>query len=234
MQDKVQDNLLRNPLSNPLRRWVDHVLSRTFNRSGKQPVLVKALGERDRRRVLRHFLALDRDDRLLRFGSMLQDEQVAAYVAKLDFAKDIVFGVYNRVFQLVGVGHLAFTSKEAHPDSINYTDKEKVAEFGVSVSKSARGQGVGTRLFERAAVHCRNSDVDTLYMQCLSSNRTMMHIAKKAGMEIQREYGEADAHLHLPPPSPASVLAEALDEQFAKIDYTVKANVRAAFRWFKR
>jgi RimJ/RimL family protein N-acetyltransferase len=232
MQDKVQDNLLRNPLSNPLRRWVDHVLSRTFNRSGKQPVLVKALGERDRRRVLRHFLALDRDDRLLRFGSMLQDEQVAAYVAKLDFAKDIVFGVYNRVFQLVGVGHLAFTSKEAHPDSINYTDKEKVAEFGVSVSKSARGQGVGTRLFERAAVHCRNSDVDTLYMQCLSSNRTMMHIAKKAGMEIQREYGEADAHLHLPPPSPASVLAEALDEQFAKIDYTVKANVRAAFRWF--
>jgi RimJ/RimL family protein N-acetyltransferase len=234
MQDKVQDNLLRNPLSNPLKRWVDHVLSRTFNRSGKQPVLVKALGERDRRRVLRHFLALDRDDRLLRFGSMLQDEQVAAYVAKLDFAKDIVFGVYNRVFQLVGVGHLAFTSKEAHPDSINYTDKEKVAEFGVSVSKSARGQGVGTRLFERAAVHCRNSDVDTLYMQCLSSNRTMMHIAKKAGMEIQREYGEADAHLHLPPPSPASVLAEALDEQFAKIDYTVKANVRAAFRWFKK
>jgi len=232
MQDKVQDNLLRNPLSNPLKRWVDHVLSRTFNRSGKQPVLVKALGERDRRRVLRHFMALDRDDRLLRFGIMLQDEQVAAYVAKLDFAKDIVFGVYNRVFQLVGVGHLAFTSKEAHPDSINYTDKEKVAEFGVSVSKTARGQGVGTRLFERAAIHCRNSDVDTLYMQCLSSNRTMMHIAKKAGMEIQREYGEADAHLHLPPPSPASVLAEALDEQFAKIDYTVKANVRAAFRWF--
>lgn len=224
MQDKPQDN--------PLRRWLDHVLGRVFGKSGKQPVLVKVLGEHDRRRVLRHFMALDRDDRQLRFGSMLQDQQVGAYVAKLDFSNDIVFGVYNRVFQLTGVGHLAFTSKAAHPDSINYTDKEKVAEFGVSVSKSARGQGAGTRLFERAAIHCRNSDVDTLYMQCLSSNRTMMHIAKKAGMQIEREYGEADAHLHLPPPSPASVLAEALDEQFAKIDYTVKANVRAAFRWF--
>jgi hypothetical protein len=87
-------------------------------------------------------------------------------------------------------------------------------------------------MFERAAIHCRNSDVDTLYMQCLSSNRTMMHIAKKAGMEIHREYGEADAHLHLPPPSPSSVLAEALEEQMAKIDYTVKANARAAFRLF--
>ena len=213
----------------PLRRW----LKTLFARKGGHTVLAKALRERDRRRVLRHFMALDRDDRLLRFGSVLPDEQVEAYVAKLDFSNDILFGVYNRVFQLVGVGHLGFTSKEAHPDSIHYTDKEKVAEFGVSVSRSARGQGIGTRLFERAAIHCRNSDVDTLYMQCLSSNRTMMHIARKAGMEIRRDYGEADAHLHLPPPSPGSVLAEALEEQIAKIDYTVKANARAAVKWFR-
>jgi RimJ/RimL family protein N-acetyltransferase len=212
---------------NPLRLWLKNLIKHKG-----QAVLVKNLAERDRRRVRRHFMALDRDDRLLRFGSVLPDPQLEAYVAKLDFTKDIVFGVYNRMFQLVGVGHLAFTSRDAHPDSIHYTDKEKVAEFGVSVSKSARGQGIGTRLFERAAIHCRNSDVDTLYMQCLSSNRTMMHIAKKAGMEIRREYGEADAHLHLPPPSPGSVLAEALEEQIAKIDYTVKANVRAAARWF--
>jgi len=212
---------------NPLRLWLKNLIKHKG-----QAVLVKNLAERDRRRVRRHFMALDRDDRLLRFGSVLPDPQLEAYVAKLDFTKDIVFGVYNRMFQLVGVGHLAFTSRDAHPDSIHYTDKEKVAEFGVSVSKSARGQGIGTRLFERAAIHCRNSDVDTLYMQCLSSNRTMMHIAKKAGMEIRREYGEADAHLHLPPPSPGSVLAEALEEQIAKIDYTVKANVRAATRWF--
>jgi RimJ/RimL family protein N-acetyltransferase len=212
---------------NPLRLWLKNLMKHKG-----QAVLVKSLAERDRRRVLRHFMALDRDDRLLRFGSVLPDPQLDAYVAKLDFTKDIVFGVYNRMFQLVGVGHLAFTSRDAHPDSMHYTDKEKVAEFGVSVSKSARGQGIGTRLFERAAIHCRNSDVDTLYMQCLSSNRTMMHIARKAGMEIRREYGEADAHLHLPPPSPGSVLAEALEEQIAKIDYTVKANARAAARWF--
>ena len=216
-------------LDRPLHRWLKSLIAR----KGGQTVLVKALSERDRRRVLRHFLALDKDDRLLRFGSMVPDEQIETYVAKLDFTNDIVFGVYNRVFRLVGVGHLAFTSKEAHPDAIHYTDKEKVAEFGVSVSKSARGQGVGSRLFERAATHCRNSDVDTLYMQCLSSNRTMMHIAKKAGMEIRREYGEADAHLHLPPPSPASVLAEALEEQIAKIDYTVKVNARAAIKWLR-
>ena len=108
------------------------------------------------------------------------------------------------------------------------TDKDSVAEFGVSVSSTARGLGIGTKLFERAAIHCRNSDVDTLYMQCLSSNQTMMHIAKKAGMEIQREHGEADAYLRLLPPSPGTVLQEAIEEQVAIIDYTLKANTRAA------
>jgi RimJ/RimL family protein N-acetyltransferase len=212
---------------NPLRRWIQGLRGK----KGQPTVLVKELAERDRRRILRHFLALDPSDRLLRFGSMIPDEQIKAYVAKIDFSRDIVFGVLNNVFQLVGVGHLAFSSAESKGPH-KTTTKERVAEFGVSVSKSARGQGVGTRLFQRAATHCRNSDIDTLYMQCLSSNQTMMHIAKKAGMRIKREYGEADAYLQLPPPSPGSVMAEALEEQFAVIDYTVKANARAAAKWF--
>ena len=210
-------------LDNPLGRW----LRGLKGKPGRPTVLVKELGERDRRRILRHFLALDPNDRLLRFGSMIPDDAIAAYVAKLDFKRDIVFGVVNRVFQLVGVGHLAF----AKADGAKPTAKERVAELGVSVSKSARGKGVGSRLFDRAAIHCRNSDVDTLYMQCLSSNQTMMHIARKAGMQIKREYGEADAYLQLPPPSPGSVMAEALEEQWAVIDYTVKANARAAAKW---
>ena len=211
---------------NPLTHWFASLAGKT----DRPAVLVKELGKRDRRRMLKHFLALDEGDRLLRFGTVLPDEQIHAYVNKIDFSRDIVFGVFSHVFQLVGVGHLAFAPAE--PGRAANTTKERVAEFGVSVSKSARGQGVGTRLFQRAAIHCRNSDIDTLYMQCLSTNRTMMHIAKKAGMEIKREYGEADAYLHLPPPSPGSVMREALEEQFAVIDYTVKANARAAVKWF--
>jgi RimJ/RimL family protein N-acetyltransferase len=207
-----------------------HWLASLAGKTDRPAVLVKELGKRDRRRMLKHFLALDTNDRLLRFGTVLPDEQIHAYVNKIDFSRDIVFGVFSHVFQLVGVGHLAFAPAPAQRSAA--TSKERVAEFGVSVSSSARGQGVGTRLFGRAAIHCRNSDIDTLYMQCLSTNRTMMHIAKKAGMEIKREYGEADAYLHLPPPSPGSVMREALEEQFAVIDYTVKANARAAVKWF--
>ena len=217
-------------LDNSLSRW----LSRLTGKPHRPTVPVKELSERDRRRMLKHFLALDSSDRLLRFGTVLPDEQVHAYVNKIDFSRDVVLGVYNRMFTLVAVGHLAFAPKETEPVRSKVTVKQRIAEFGVSVSKSARGKGMGTRLFERAAIHCRNSDIDTLYMQCLSSNRTMMHIAKKAGMQIKREYGEADAYLHLPPASPGSVLQEALQEQLATIDYAYKANTRAATKWLSK
>ena len=74
------------------------------------------------------------------------------------------------------------------------------------------------------------SDVDTLYMHCLSSNQTMMHIAKKAGMAIQRDHGEADAYLKVLPANPSSVMQEAVEEQVASLDYGIKANTRAAVK----
>lgn len=200
----------------------------------KPTVRVKELSERDRRRLLMHFLALDDSDRLLRFGTVLPDELVTRYVQTLDFSRDTVFGVYDDNLRLVGVGHLAFAPRDAMPALSEVTVKERIAEFGVSVSASARGKGVGSKLFERAAIHCRNEDVDTLYMHCLSSNQTMIHIAKKAGMEIQRAYGEADAYLKLNPASPGTMLAEAVQEQFATFDYTLKANAKAAMKWWRR
>jgi RimJ/RimL family protein N-acetyltransferase len=201
------------------------------NRPG---VLVKELSERDRNRMMRHFLALENSDRLLRFGTFLPDEQVAAYVNLIDFKRDVVFGVYSRLFRLEAVGHLAFAPRETAADKHAATGKDRVAEFGVSVARPMRGMGVGSKLFERAAIHCRNNDVDTLYMHCLSSNQTMMHIAKKAGMKIQRDYGEADAYLTLPPANPSSMLQEAMAEQFATLDYTFRGNIHAALKWLNR
>ena len=121
-------------------------------------IRVKVLSERDRRRLLNHFLDLDRADRMLRFGSELPDELVTRYVQKLNFTRDSVFGVYDARFKLVGVGHLAFSPREALPRG-EVSSKETVAELGVSVSACARGMGVGSKLFERAAIRCRNADV---------------------------------------------------------------------------
>lgn len=203
--------------------------------AGEKPaVRVKELSERDRRRLLMHFLALDDSDRLLRFGMVLPDDLITRYVQTLDFSRDSVFGVYDDNLALIGVGHLALAARETNPMLSEATLKAQIAEFGVSVSSSARGKGVGSKLFERAAIHCRNEDVDTLYMHCLSSNKTMIHIAKKAGMEIRRDYGEADAYLKLTPGNPGSMLAEAVEEQFASLDYTLKVNTKAAMKWWRK
>ena len=196
-----------------------------------QSVRVKELSERDRRRLLMHFLALPDEDRLLRFGTVLSEELVTRYVQKLDFARDTLFGVYDVNLMLIGVGHLAFAPRDAIPSFVDATTKERIAEFGVSVSSTARGMSVGTRLFERAAIHCRNADVDTLTMHCLASNQTMMRIARKAGMEIQRTHGEADAYLTLAPANAVTVMQEAVQEQVAQFDFTLKANTKAAVKW---
>jgi len=192
---------------------------------------VKELSERDRRRLLMHFLALPESDRLLRFGNILSDELITRYVQKLNFGRDTIFGVFDEDLSLAGVGHLAFVPCDTKPTSAAMTAKGRVAEFGLSVAAHARGCGIGTRLFERAAIHCRNENIDTLYMHCLVSNQTIIHIARKAGMQIHRAHGEADACLKLLPADSCSIVHEAVEEQVAALDYTIRAGTRSAVKW---
>ncbi|MPW22301.1 GNAT family N-acetyltransferase [Paraburkholderia sp. CNPSo 3157] len=194
------------------------VVNRLMNVAGRAPVLVRELGEKDRKRLLAHFLELGEDDRLLRFGQITPDHVIENYVRTLDFSRDTVFGVFDCHLRLVGVGHLAYLPAEGNT---------RTAEFGVSVSESVRGQGIGTKLFERAAIRSRNTHVTTLYIHCLSRNMTMMHIAKKAGMKIEYAYGEADAYLTLAPADQNSIIAEMLQEQAAVFDYVLKRQARS-------
>lgn len=181
------------------------------------PVLVRELASKDREQLLTHFLALGSEDRLLRFGQTVPDHVIENYVRTIDFSRDTVFGVFDHELELIGVGHLAYLPAEG--------DK-RTAEFGVSVLESARGHGVGTKLFERAAIRSRNTRVSMLYMHCLSRNATMMHIAKKSGMRIEYAYGEADAYLSLPPADHSTIIAEMMQEQSALFDYALKRQAR--------
>jgi hypothetical protein len=188
-----------------------------------QTAMVRELTTADRERLMTHFLALGTEDRMLRFGQIVPDHVIENYVNGIDFGKDTVFGVFDAQLHLVGVGHLAYLAE---------TEAGRTAELGVSVSASARRCGIGSRLFQRAAIRCSNSHVTTLYMHCLSRNSTMMHIAKKAGMEIQYDYGEADAYLTLPPSDSVSIMTELLQEQAAVFDYAFKRQARNASRLF--
>jgi RimJ/RimL family protein N-acetyltransferase len=187
----------------------------------RESVLVRELTAADRDALLTHFVSLGDDDRLLRFGQAAPDRVIENYVRSIDFTRDKVFGVYDHALELVGVGHLAYLPAEG---------EQRTAEFGVSVLERSRGKGIGSKLFERAAMHGRNTRVTTLYMYCLSRNTTMMHIAKKAGMKIEYAYGSADAYLTLPPADQTSILTEMLQEQAALFDYAIKRQARNTAR----
>jgi RimJ/RimL family protein N-acetyltransferase len=196
-------------------------------RAANPPTLVRELDDTHRAAVLRHFLTLEADDRHLRFGSPTSDAVIERYVANLNFSRDALFGVFNDALDLVGIAHLAYVPPEK--------DSQRSAEFGVSVLHDSRHRGLGAALLARAAVHARNTHIDTLFVHCLAKNKAMMHLAQKLGMRVEFAYGDADAYLILPPANAQSILHEASQEQMADLDYALKANLKQSkqiWRWF--
>jgi RimJ/RimL family protein N-acetyltransferase len=178
-------------------------------------VPIRSLAPRHRERILGHLLQLPERDRYLRFGYAASDNQIARYVESLDFERDEVLGIFNRRLRLLGMAHLAYLdADDGHPAAR--------AEFGVSVAANARGRGYGQRLFDLAVLHARNRGVQTLLVHALSENTVMLRIARKAGAEVVREGGEAQALLQLPPESFVSHVEQLVETSAAEWDYRFK------------
>lgn len=183
------------------------------------PVMVpiRSLGENHRERIATHLLALDVQDRYLRFGYAANDEQIGRYVKSLNFERDEIFGIYNRKLVLVAMAHLAYAPVQK---------LESCAEFGVSVLKSARGRGYGSRLFDRAAMHARNDNINIMFIHALSENSAMLKIARKAGAVVERDGSESEAYLRLAPATLDTRMTEMVEEQFAQADYRIKVQAK--------
>ena len=195
--------------------------------SARQAVPIRELHAGHADQILQHFLQLNDEDRRLRFGTQTPDEVIARYVRGLDFNKDAIFGIFDLNLKLIGMAHLAYLPE--------LKGQARAAEFGVSVLPEGRSQGFGTALLQRSAVHSRNTRIETLHVHCLTSNKAMMHLAQKAGMSIEYAHGDADAYLRLPPASPATIVEEAANEQWADMDYALKQNLKSsnqAWWWF--
>ncbi len=179
---------------------------------------IRSLAPRHRGRILKHLLELPERDRYLRFGYAASDEQVARYVNGLDFARDELFGVFNRRLQLIALAHLAY--------DVEGTTGPRAVEFGGSVASHLRGRGYGARLFEHAMLHARNRGFDTLFIHALSENTAMLRIARKAGAKVVRDGAESDAYLKLPHETLASQVEQWVGEGAAALDYQIKQQAR--------
>jgi len=179
-------------------------------------ILIRELTRAERPALLAHFVALDRDDRRLRFGAAPSDRALRQYVEGIDFDHDAVFGVGDEELKLLGVAHVARSGGHA--------------ELGISVLEGERGRGIGAALLARAHLRARNWGVRALFMHCLTENAAMMRLARRQGMEIGAQAGEADAWLELPPADAASHFGEVFAQRVALFDYALKSQVAAARR----
>ena len=153
------------------------------------PFTIDRLQESARAFITEHFLALSVRDRYLRFATAAPPHLVTRYVDAIDFTRDVVLGVHDgsvRVEEqgaLVGVAHTAFEGD--------------LAEFGVSVLPEHRGNGLGSRLLDRAVALARSRGVRRLWMQFLMQNVPITRIARKIGMRIVPRGVHGCAHLDL-------------------------------------
>lgn len=182
-------------------------------------ILIRELSRLERSALEKHFLALGAADRRLRFGAPLNDFAARRYVSHIDFEQDAVFGVFDDDLHLLGAAHLA--RGDGH------------AELGISVLEGHRSRGIGGALLARAHLHARNWGVHALFTHCLTENSAMMHLARKQGMDIVAEAGEADAWLKLAPADASSYLGAAFEQRVALFDYALKQQLAYARRLFR-
>ena len=176
-------------------------------------VPIRSIGPSERERMVDHLLALERQDRYLRFGYAASDEQIRRYITGLDFERDDIFGIYNRKLELIAMAHLAYAVDP---------QRSFCAEFGVSVLPHARGRGYGARLFDRAVMHARNQGVTAIFIHALTESTTMLGIARKAGATVMRDGVESEAHLSLPPANLDTHVTELVEQNIAEADYLIK------------
>lgn len=160
---------------------------------------IRPLSARHRPEILAHLLALRAADRYLRFGYHVSDAQIGRYVTQLNFERDALHGMFSQDMQLVAVSHLALLLHGEYPRGWLHGHGLRVAEFGVSVLATARGQGMGSRLYAHAVQGARARGMNTLIIHALSENAAMLRIVDRHGACIVKDGVDAEASLRLSP-----------------------------------
>ncbi|CCQ74882.1 GNAT family N-acetyltransferase [Magnetospira sp. QH-2] len=163
-----------------------------------------------------HLKNLDSADRVRRFWNDRSDYWIDSYTASLG-EKDAVIGHFNEAVALDGAAHVGLIDKDA----------ERMVEIGISVLESARHHGIAHHLMERAILWARNHQATSLHAVCMTSNRSMIHLARDHDMEIFREEDSLEGLLHMPPGNAETRSLEILENQFGDWDYWNKAHKTA-------
>ena len=151
---------------------------------------VRKLSLVDKTRIIQHLLALEGEDRRLRFGGAVSNDYITDYVTKSFEQESQWFGIDHIDGHLVATCHVSVHDGEG--------------ELGCSVEEEYRGEGAAQLMFDRAVTWLRVRGIANVFMHCLSENGAMKHIARKNDMVLVSEHGETDANVQVEPATPRS------------------------------
>lgn len=172
----------------------------------------------DQERLVNHLISMSEDDKYLRFGYKISDEQIAKYVERsFDFDHEISqwFGIFSDTDELIASLHVIMVTS-------------KKAEMGCTVDKSQRKQGIGQVLFDRGLVWARAHGAKTIYMQCLSQNVAIQKIAKKNGMLVATVgYDEKEGKIEFPVTDIVAPYTDIVYDKIAAVDSVFRSQRNA-------
>lgn len=150
--------------------------------------------------LLLHFLELSEDDRYLRFGFAIKDEQIKKYLestltnpsaSRTDANFWFAIKIDNAICATL---HIAIVGGKA--------------EFAFTTNKEHRGKKLGQILFARGYQLINEYSIKVVTMQCLSVNAPMRHIARKFGMTVVTHGSDTDSIVNVQYPVPLSKIKE--------------------------
>lgn len=152
------------------------------------------------------------EPRRLRFGYMPKDEAIVSYVDRSweKLRKGDQWFVVEDQGRIVATCHVSFLN-------------DKQAEMGCTVAPDYQGKGIGQLLFDRGVNWARAKGAEGVYMQCLSENRIIQHIARKNGMTtVTLAPGEKEASVKIERSELAAAQADAVTETVAICESVVR------------
>jgi GNAT superfamily N-acetyltransferase len=173
---------------------------------GGETMLFRRLWPREQDEILAHLLRLDPDDRQLRFGGVMRDGDIAAYVGRMNWSRSLIVGCEIGGV-LRAIGELKAIRRDWRP----------TAEVAVTVERPFQDRGIGARLFRRLVTLAANRGFRRLYVLCVAQNRRMRNIVLHHGASLTHYESEVEGEVDLPWPSHLTLAQEMIDAYVAAV-----------------
>lgn len=172
-------------------------------------IVVMRLAPQERALYTAHLLALEPDERYLRFSAAMSDAAIGAYVRGIDLSRDRLYAAFadsHSASDTVGDTTGDSDVERDHPPvmrtpigMVHLARGYGYAEVGVSVLAPYQRRYVASVLLEHCIAQCRQWGVSELFTHFLTQNASMARLADRFGMQIVAAGGESDGYLAVAP-----------------------------------